>query len=79
MLKPRPMNTTRRERIARLSVIQNAQDVFLIATGVMLAAIGLKCFLLPNGFLDGGVTGISLLINRLTGISKPPYSRTTNC
>ncbi|UYQ92890.1 YitT family protein [Chitinophaga horti] len=61
--------STRRERIARLSIIQNAQDASLIAIGVLLASVGLKCFLLPNGFLDGGVTGISLLINRLTGIS----------
>ncbi|WP_295126354.1 YitT family protein [uncultured Chitinophaga sp.] len=60
---------TRRERIVRLSIIQNAQDVALIAIGVLLAAVGLKCFLLPNGFLDGGVTGISLLVNRLTGVS----------
>lgn len=41
----------------------------MIVIGVLLAAVGLKGFLLPNGFLDGGVTGISLLINRLTGIS----------
>lgn len=61
--------STRRQRIARLNIIQNAQDAALIAIGVLLAAVGLKCFLLPNGFLDGGVTGISLLVNRLTGIS----------
>jgi uncharacterized membrane-anchored protein YitT (DUF2179 family) len=34
--------------------------------GILSAAIGLKGFLLPNKFLDGGVTGISLLLNRLT-------------
>jgi uncharacterized membrane-anchored protein YitT (DUF2179 family) len=34
-----------------------------IAFGILLASIGLKAFLLPNGFLDGGVTGIALLIN----------------
>ena len=34
-----------------------------IAIGIVLASIGLKAFLLPNGFLDGGVTGIALLIN----------------
>lgn len=33
-----------------------------IALGIVLASIGLKAFLLPNGFLDGGVTGISLLV-----------------
>lgn len=52
-----------------MNLIHNTQDVVLILIGILLAAIGLKGFLLPNGFLDGGVTGISLLINRLTGIS----------
>jgi len=33
-----------------------------IAFGIVLASIGLKAFLLPNGFLDGGVTGITLLV-----------------
>jgi uncharacterized membrane-anchored protein YitT (DUF2179 family) len=60
---------SRRARIARLNLIQNCQDAALIAIGVLLAAIGLKAFLLPNGFLDGGVTGISLLANRLTAWS----------
>jgi uncharacterized membrane-anchored protein YitT (DUF2179 family) len=63
------MTISRRERLARLNLIHNTQDVVLIVIGVLLAAVGLKGFLLPNGFLDGGVTGISLLINRLTGIS----------
>ncbi len=36
-----------------------------IGVGVLLASIGLKAFLLPNGFLDGGVTGIAILINSL--------------
>ena len=34
-----------------------------IALGIVLASIGLKAFLLPNGFLDGGVTGIALLVS----------------
>jgi uncharacterized membrane-anchored protein YitT (DUF2179 family) len=63
------MTSSRRARLARLNLIHNTQDVVLIIIGVLLAAVGLKGFLLPNGFLDGGVTGISLLINRLTGIS----------
>lgn len=63
------MVTNRRARIARLTLIQGAQDITLITIGVLLAAIGLKAFLLPNGFLDGGVTGISLLTNRLTNLS----------
>jgi uncharacterized membrane-anchored protein YitT (DUF2179 family) len=63
------MSGTRKARLARVSFIQNTQDVVLIVIGVLLAALGLKGFLLPNEFLDGGVTGISLLISRLTGWS----------
>ncbi len=38
-------------------------EYFQIALGILLASVGLKAFLLPNGFLDGGVTGIAILIN----------------
>lgn len=40
----------------------------LILMGVGLASFGLKGFLLPNHFIDGGITGISLLTHQLTGI-----------
>jgi uncharacterized membrane-anchored protein YitT (DUF2179 family) len=40
-------------------------ELFQITLGIVLASIGLKAFLLPNGFLDGGVTGIAILISRL--------------
>jgi len=43
-------------------------DFILAIAGITSATIGLKSFLLPNHFLDGGITGISLLINRLVGI-----------
>jgi uncharacterized membrane-anchored protein YitT (DUF2179 family) len=38
-----------------------------IAIGIFLASIGLKAFLLPNNFLDGGVTGIAILLSLETG------------
>jgi uncharacterized membrane-anchored protein YitT (DUF2179 family) len=40
--------------------------LILSCLGIVSAGLGLKGFVLPNGFLDGGVTGISLLINRIT-------------
>jgi uncharacterized membrane-anchored protein YitT (DUF2179 family) len=42
-------------------------DGFMILVGVLAASFGLKAFLLPNAFLDGGVTGISLIAVELTG------------
>ena len=40
-----------------------------IALGIMLASVGLKAFLLPNGFLDGGVTGIAILLSKTIDIN----------
>jgi len=48
------------------------QDTFFISTGILSAAFGLESFLLPNRFIDGGVTGISLLITETTIL--PLYS-----
>lgn len=36
-------------------------DFVLLLLGSFIAAFGLKSFLIPNKFLDGGITGISLL------------------
>jgi len=48
---------------------QISLEIFQIALGILLASIGLKAFLLPNGFLDGGVTGIALLLSALLGFN----------
>jgi uncharacterized membrane-anchored protein YitT (DUF2179 family) len=42
------------------------KDFIMMVLGIASAAFGLKGFLVPNGFIDGGVTGISLLVNELT-------------
>lgn len=44
-----------------------AKEIILIAAGVASACFGLKSFLMPSHFIDGGVTGISLLLSTLTG------------
>lgn len=54
--------------IKEISIKNTIRAMLMIAAGIVCATIGLKGFLLPNGFLDGGVTGISLLISRLTGL-----------
>ena len=43
------------------------KDLLLITCGIVSACFGLKSFLMPNEFIDGGVTGISLIIRTLTG------------
>jgi uncharacterized membrane-anchored protein YitT (DUF2179 family) len=41
------------------------KDSILILIGIFSAAFGLKSFLLPNLFIDGGATGIALLITEV--------------
>jgi uncharacterized membrane-anchored protein YitT (DUF2179 family) len=55
-------------RIRRIVIERTIKDIFFISLGVFSAGFGLKGFLLPNEFLDGGVMGISLLTNLMTGI-----------
>jgi uncharacterized membrane-anchored protein YitT (DUF2179 family) len=50
---------------------QTLQDIIYCVIGIAFSAFALKCFLVPNHFLDGGVTGISLLIHEETGFSLP--------
>ncbi len=56
-------------RIRRLHLARVVKDTFFISLGILSATFGLKGFLLPDGFLDGGAVGISLLVNALTGIN----------
>jgi uncharacterized membrane-anchored protein YitT (DUF2179 family) len=46
-------------------------DISLIFLGVFSAGFGLRGFLLPNKFIDGGAVGISLLISDVTRLSLP--------
>ncbi len=43
-----------------------AKDTFSVLTGIAFAVIGLEFFIVPNHLLDGGVTGISLLLSFIT-------------
>lgn len=42
--------------------MRTLQDIALITLGVVAAAFGLKSFLVPAHFFDGGVTGIALVL-----------------
>lgn len=61
------MKATRRSRRLFLLKVRLGR-ASLIFLGVLLAAFGLKGFLVPNHFIDGGITGISLLTSQLTGV-----------
>jgi len=42
------------------------KDLLFLCAGVLCTGMGLKGFLLPNHFLDGGVIGVSLLLQVIT-------------
>lgn len=42
-----------------------------MAAGIFSAAMGIKGFLLSSGFIDGGVTGLSMLISRVSAVPLP--------
>ena len=70
--KPGPFSTYKAAKeFHRLKIagIHLLKDALLMALGISAAGFGLESFLLPNSFIDGGVTGISLLASELTHVS----------
>ena len=61
-------NIHRRRAAKRLKkqFYKQTRDMLVMLLGVISAGFGLKSFLIPNGFIDGGVMGISLLTNQET-------------
>jgi len=49
-----------------ITLKQLFKDLLLIIVGIFAASFGFKGFLLTNHFIDGGATGISLLISAVT-------------
>ncbi|EIJ40370.1 YitT family protein [Galbibacter orientalis] len=49
-----------------VEITHEIHDIIYLLIGVLSASFGLKGFLLPSSFIDGGVTGISLIVRELT-------------
>ncbi|PLS02766.1 YitT family protein [Neobacillus cucumis] len=43
------------------------QRILLITLGAILMSVGLEIFLVPNNVIDGGITGISIMLSFITG------------
>jgi len=50
------------------SIFGKFAQICLIIIGILAAGLGLKGFLIPNHFIDGGVTGTSMFASLQTGI-----------
>jgi uncharacterized membrane-anchored protein YitT (DUF2179 family) len=59
----------KRSWLRQLTIRGMIRNWTFIVLGVLSAGFGLRGFLMPNSFIDGGVMGISLLINTKTGFS----------
>lgn len=66
--KPSRYREAKSQYRTRKVFILNLKDSLLIIVGILSAGFGLKSFLLPNNFIDGGATGISLLLTKITGL-----------
>nr|WP_186328552.1 YitT family protein [Bacillus sp. X1(2014)] len=51
----------------RLTKRKIFQRILLITLGATLMAVGLEIFLVPNNVIDGGITGISIMLSYVTG------------
>lgn len=55
-------------QVRRTRMLRIIKDLILIIIGILSAGLGLKGFLLSSHFIDGGVTGISMLLSGILGI-----------
>nr|WP_242245938.1 YitT family protein [Bacillus cereus group sp. BfR-BA-01523] len=53
----------------RLPMFQITKRAIAIIIGALLMATGLEIFLIPNQVIDGGITGISIMLSHLTGLN----------
>lgn len=58
------LDTVQHKRMPKRKIIQR---ILLITLGAALMAVGLEIFLVPNKVIDGGITGISIMLSFLTG------------
>lgn len=65
---PSEYKLAKRYRELLVTFKRNLKNIVLIVIGIFSASFGFKGFLLTNDFIDGGATGISLLIAAVTGI-----------
>ncbi len=56
-------------KLFKINIVHHVRDTIFVLIGIISAGFGLKGFLLPNLFIDGGAMGISLLISETTNVS----------
>ncbi len=59
------MKKTYKTGVIEWKHIRNGKHLLQIVAGTCLAVIAMKGFMIPNRFLDGGITGISILLHEI--------------
>jgi uncharacterized membrane-anchored protein YitT (DUF2179 family) len=59
------MEKTQHRKLTKTKILQR---ILLITFGALLMGVGLEIFLVPNNVIDGGITGISIILSYLTGL-----------
>ena len=54
--------------LKKKGLLQKAVQLLIIALGSVIYAVGISLFLDPNRLAPGGITGIAVILNRLTGV-----------
>ena len=67
------INMEKETNFIRLKFTRDLFSGIQLFIGVLIASVGLKAFLIPNNFLDGGVTGIAILLHHITAISTSTW------
>ncbi len=55
--------------VVNWSIVWNPKNLLQIMVGSAMAVAAMKGFMIPNRFLDGGVTGISILLHEISHIN----------
>ncbi len=63
------MNKTPKSAAIDWKTVRNPKNIVLILVGTCLAVFAMKGFMIPNRFMDGGITGISILLHEIFHIN----------
>ncbi|MED1202385.1 YitT family protein [Heyndrickxia acidicola] len=55
----------RHRSLSKSKILKRAVAIFI---GAVIMAVGLEIFLIPNSVIDGGITGVSIMLAHLTGL-----------
>ncbi|ULT57412.1 YitT family protein [Neobacillus drentensis] len=59
------LSRNKQKKLSKTNVLKRGIAIFI---GAVLMATGLEIFLVPNNVIDGGVTGISIMLSHISGL-----------